>query len=154
MEIAQGKERRPSFCEDYRILNQRMKADRWPLPKIEEIFSELSGRKIFTALSLFAGYSQKRKREELKERTNSVFGYGTLKLELMPFGLINLPSTFKRMMEKVLCDLNYALVYLDFAVIAFKSTVEHVKHPREVFEHIFTAELMLKIKKCTLKCLR
>ena len=53
--IATKKDGKPRFCVDYRILNRKIKPDRWPLPRIEEIFDELGGNSLFTTLDLFSG---------------------------------------------------------------------------------------------------
>ena len=97
--IASKKDGRPRFCVDYRALNKVMKADRWPLPKIEEMFDDLQGSKLFASLELFTGYCQVRLSEEGKEMTTFVCRFGTFQFEVMPFGLMNAPSTFQRMMD-------------------------------------------------------
>lgn len=56
--VATRKDGKPRFCVDFRILNQKMKADRLPLPKIEENFDELSAGVFFTTLDLFSGYGK------------------------------------------------------------------------------------------------
>ena len=90
-----------SFCVDYRTLNQKMKADRWPLPKIEEIIDDLKGSAYFSSQNLFSGYWQIRMAQKCKEMTTFVRRYGTYKFEVMPFGLMNAPSTFQRMMDAI-----------------------------------------------------
>lgn len=77
------------FSVDCRALNQRMKADRWPLPKIEEIFDELQGSKVFTTLDMFSGCWQVRMEESCREKTSFVGRIGTFQFEVMPFGLMN-----------------------------------------------------------------
>ena len=54
--IATKKVGKPRFCVDYRMLNKLMKGDRWPVPKIQEIFDELLGACFFITLDLFTGY--------------------------------------------------------------------------------------------------
>lgn len=105
--IATKKDGKPRFCVDYRVLNQRMKGDRFPLPKIQEIFDELSGGAVFTTLDFFSGYWQIRMSEDCKEKTTFVCRYGTYQFEVMPFGLMNAPSTFQRMMDGLLGHLPF-----------------------------------------------
>ena len=64
--IASKKDGKPRFCVDYRALNRVMKADRWPLHKIQEIFDDLSGSHFFSTLDLFSGYWQVRMDESCK----------------------------------------------------------------------------------------
>ena len=58
--IATKKDGKLRFCVDYRALNRVMKADKWPLSKMEEVFDDFEGSKVFTTLDLFSGYWQVR----------------------------------------------------------------------------------------------
>ena len=146
--IVQKKDGKPRFCVDYRTLNQKMKADRWPLPKIEEIFDDLKGSTHFTTLDLFSGYWQVRLREDCKEKTTFVCRYGTYQFEVMPFGLMNAPSTFQRMMDQVFRHLDFVRVYLDDVVVFSESLETHMKHLNMVFTTIAEAGLKIKVSKC------
>ena len=84
--IVSKKEGNPRFCVDYRMLNQTMKAERWPLPKIEEILDDLEGSAYFTSLDFFSSYWQTRIAQQCKKMTTFVCRYGTYKFEVMPFG--------------------------------------------------------------------
>ena len=64
MVVASKKNVRTHFCVDYRVRKKVMKADRWPLPKIEETFDDLQGSKVLTTLDLFTSYWQVRMLEE------------------------------------------------------------------------------------------
>ena len=72
------------FCVDYCTLNAKMKADKWPLAKIEEIFDDLQGSTYFSTLDLFSGYWQVRPSEPCKEKTTFVCRYGTYEFVVMP----------------------------------------------------------------------
>ena len=146
--IFQKKDGKPRFCVDYRTLNHKMKPDRWPIPKIEEIFDDLKGNTHFTTLDLFSGYWQVRLREECKEKTTFVCRYGTYQFEVMPFGLMNAPSTFQRMMDQVFRHLNFVRVYLDDVVIFSESLEKHLEHLRVAFATIAEAGLKIKVSKC------
>lgn len=97
--IARKKDEITRFYVDYRMLNQRIKADWWPLPNIEVIFEELRGGTIFTTLDLFTGYGQICMTEKCKEMTTFLCSFGKFKLEVMPLGLMNAPLTLQRMMD-------------------------------------------------------
>lgn len=92
--IATKKNEKPRFCADFRALNKRIKVDRFPLPKIQEIFEELGGGDVFSTSDLFSGYRQIRLEESFKEEITFVYRFGTFKFELMPFGFMNATSTF------------------------------------------------------------
>lgn len=74
--IAQKKDGKPRLCVNYCTINRQMKADRWPLPRIEEIFDELRLDSVFTTLDLFAGYWQVRMSKSCKEMKTSLRRYG------------------------------------------------------------------------------
>ena len=65
--IVSEKHRDPRFCVEYRTINQRIKADRWTLPKMEEILDDLEGSAFFTSLDLFSGCWQIRMSQKCKE---------------------------------------------------------------------------------------
>lgn len=146
--IATKKDGKPRFCVDYRALNREMRADRFPPTMIQEIFDELAGAVFFSTLDLFSGYWQIRLSEECKEQTTFVCRQGTFKFEVMPFGLMNAPSSFQRMMNSLLGHLKFVKVYLDVVVIFSKDMTKHMIHLRAVIELIAKHGLKVKISKC------
>lgn len=126
--IATKKDGKPRFCVDYRMLNQRMRADSFPLPKIQKIFDELAGGAVFSTLDFFSGSWQIRMSNRCKAKTTFVCRYGTFQFEVMPFGLMNAPSTFQRMMDGLLGGLQFAKVYLDDVVVFSKTMAAHMEH--------------------------
>ncbi len=68
----------------------------------------------------------------------------------MPFGLVNAPATFQRLMNNVLRDYlrKFCLVYLDDIIIYSKSLKDHKRHVRKVLQVIRSAGLKLKLAKC------
>lgn len=147
--IVRKKDGKLRFCVDDRLLSSKMKPDKWPPPKIEEIFDDLEDCKVFSTLDLFSGYWQVRMTQECKEKTTFVCRYGTFQFEVMPFGLMNAPSTFQRMMDYVFRDLLFVRVYLDDVVVFSDSMSSHVEHLFQVFEVMAKGGLKLKIEKCT-----
>lgn len=86
---------------DYSNLNRRVKAECYPIPEIEEIFDELQGSNVFSRLKFFSGCWKIKISDDLKDVTAFVTCYGTFRFEVMLFGLINAPATFKRMMNGI-----------------------------------------------------
>ena len=127
-----------------------MKAVRWPLPKIEEIFDDLEGSAYFTFLDLFSGYWKFRIAQQCKERTTFVCRYGTYKFEFMPFGLTNAPSTFPRMRDAIVRGLPFVRVCIDVLVVFSKNLEAHLIHLQKVFDTINEAGPKLKLLECTL----
>ena len=140
------------FCIDYRRLNDITEKDAYPLPRVDDNLDALAGAKLFSTLDLASGYWQVGLDPEDSEKTAFCTKYGLYQWRVMPFGLCNAPSTFERLMEKVLAGLQWkvALLYLD-DVIVFSSTMEqHLERLRLVFDRIREANLQLKPKKCHL----
>ena len=94
----------PRFCVDYRRLNAVMKRERWPMPRVDEIFDEINGSTVFTTNDLFQGYWQIKMEESCNEKTTIICRYGTFQFEVMPFGLMNSGATFQRMMDRILAN--------------------------------------------------
>lgn len=147
--IVSKKDGTPRFCVDYRVLNKLMKGDRWPLPKIQEIFDDLLGSCFFTSLDLFSGYWQIRLSKGCRDKTTFVCRFGTFRFEVMPFGLMNAPATFQRLMDRILEELPFVRVYMDDVIIFSKTLEEHLDHVRLVLERIAKHKLKIKVSKCS-----
>ena len=80
-----------------------------------------------------------------KGMTNFVYCYGTYKFEVMPFGLMNAPSTFQRMMDTIVRGLPFVRVYIDDDVVFSQNLEAHVIHLHQVFDVINEAGLQLKV---------
>jgi len=140
------------FCVDYRKLNAVTVKDSYPLPRIDDILSQLSGNIWFSTLDLKSGYWQIKIRPEDREKTAFSIGSGLWQFTVMPFGLCNAPATFERLMEKVLGKLisKICLVYLDDVIIFGKSFNEMLMNLEKVFECFRSANLKINPKKCEL----
>jgi hypothetical protein len=139
------------FCIDYRALNKVTKRDGYPLPRIDETLESLHGARLFSTLDLRAGYWQIEVAPEDRDKTAFTTRQGLYRFRRMPFGLMNAPSTFQRMMNCVLRGLTWVscLVYLDDIIVFTKGGIErHVIVLAVVFERLAAAGLSLKPKKC------
>ena len=140
------------FCIDYRKLNDLTEKDAYPLPRVDDNLDALAGAKYFSTLDLASGYWQVEMNPADAEKTAFCTRYGLYQWRVMPFGLCNAPSTFERLMERVLMGLQWkvALLYLD-DVIVFSTTVEQqLERLKLIFDRIRKANLQLKPKKCHL----
>ena len=133
---------------DYRQLNKSTVPDRFPMPVINEVLSQLGGAKIFSALDLLSGYWQVPLDEESKPLTAFSTHKEHLEFQVMPFGLTNAPLTFSRIMLQVLGTIPNVFVYLDDVIIFSKDKESHFKTLTEVLERLNEAGLKVKIKKC------
>ena len=149
--LVQKKDGTLRFCIDLRELNNRTIKDNYSLPRIEHHLEQLIGATWFTTLDLKSGYWQVELDEEAKPLTAFTVGpLGFYECETMPFGAVNAPATFQRLMDSCLGDLNlkWCVVYLDDIIIYAKTPEEMLNRLRGVFERLREAKLKLKPSKC------
>ena len=149
--LVQKKDGTLRFCIDLRELNNRTIKDNYSLPRIEHHLEQLIGATWFTTLDLKSGYWQVELDEAAKPLTAFTVGpLGFYQCETMPFGAVNAPATFQRLMENCLGDLNlkWCVVYLDDIIIFAKTPEDHLSRLRAVFEKLRLAKLKLKPSKC------
>eukprot|EP00057_Strongylocentrotus_purpuratus_P000907 XP_001186509.2 PREDICTED: uncharacterized protein LOC754648 [Strongylocentrotus purpuratus] len=140
------------FCCDYRKLNQVTVTDAEPIPDQEGIFAKLSRAKYFTKIDLTKGYWQVPLTEEAKELTAFVTPDGLYQFRSMPFGLVNAPASFSRIMRALLRGLHGVDNFIDDILIHTVSFEEHLDTLREVFERLRRANLTARPTKCTVGC--
>ena len=138
------------FCIDYHGLNRLTKLDEFPLPRIDDTLDLLAGARYFTTLDLASGYWQVAVDPPSQEKTAFTTYCGLYEFQKMPFGLVNAPATFQRLMEVVLAEVarNGCLVYLDNVLVIGKSLEEHNANLATVLNRLRQAALRLKPKKC------
>lgn len=138
------------LCIDFRKLNLQTIKDSYALPNLEETFSALSGSKWFTVLDLKSGYYQIEVEEEDKEKTAFVTPLGFWEFNRMPQGITNAPSTFQRLMERCVGDMNLqeVLVFLDDLIIFSNSLEEHEQRLMRVLHRLKEYGLKLSPEKC------
>ena len=140
------------FCIDYRKLNNITVKDSYPLPRIDDTLDSLAGARCFSTLDLASGYWQVGLSEEAKEKTAFTTSQGLYQFKVLPFGLCNAPSTFERLMDRILQGLRWQilLVYLDDVIIFSRTIQEHLERLDVVFSTLAKAGLKLKPRKCHL----
>ena len=146
------------FCVDYRKLNQLTKADTFPLPKIDDLLDQLGKSKYFSTLDLKSGYWQIKVHPSSQEKTAFTTHQGLFEFRVMPFGLMNAPAAFQRLMQQTLMGLNtesatdFVAVYLDDILIFSEKFQEHMTHLRTVLQRLEQVNLKLNPKKCCFGC--
>ncbi|GJQ97500.1 putative reverse transcriptase domain-containing protein [Tanacetum coccineum] len=135
------------MCIDYRELNKLTVKNRYPLPRIDDLFDQLQGSQFFSKIDLRSGYHQLRVHEDDIPKTVFRTRYGHFEFTVMPFGLTNTPAVFMDLINRV------CRPYLDKFMIVFiddilKTREEHVEHLRLVLGLLKKEKLYAKFSKC------
>jgi len=135
-------------CVDYRKLNCVTFFDPEPMPTAEVIFAKLSGDRFFSKFDMSKGYWQVPVREEDRNFTTFICHRGLFRFRVMPFGLVNAPATFSRLMRRVLRNSQNTDNYLDDVLAHTPDWTRHLAALRHFFECIRKARLTLRPSKC------
>ena len=136
------------MCVDYRALNKITIKNRFPVPRIEDLFDRLQGSTFFSRIDLKSGYHQIRVVNEDIHKTAFCTTFGLYEYLVMPFGLTNAPATFSRMMEKLFQPhRNFTGVFFDDIIIYSKSLEEHKQHLKVIFQVLRDNKLYINQKK-------
>src|SRR4051794_25451824 len=138
------------MCIDYRALNKLTIKNRYPLPRIDEIFDRVQGAKVFSKLDLRSGYHQIRIQDKDVPKTAFRTRYGHYEFTVMPFGLTNAPATFQRLINNIfhlLLD-DCVVVYLDDILIYSPDLESHHQYLQQVFDILRREKLYCKMSKC------
>ncbi|GJV12772.1 reverse transcriptase domain-containing protein [Tanacetum coccineum] len=138
------------MCIDYRELNKLTVKNRYPLPRIDDLFDQLQGSCYFSKIDLRSGYHQLRVHEDDIPKTAFRTRYGHFEFTVMPFGLTNAPAVFMDLMNRV-CKLyldKFVIVFIDDILIYSKTKEDHEVHLGLVLELLRKEKLYAKFSKC------
>ncbi|GJT31124.1 retrotransposon protein, putative, ty3-gypsy subclass [Tanacetum coccineum] len=138
------------MCIDYRELNKLTVKNRYPLPRIDDLFDQLQGSSVYSKIDLRSGYHQLRVREEDISKTAFRTRYGHYEFQVMPFGLTNAPAVFMDLMNRVCKPYldKFVIVFIDDILIYSKNKQEHEEHLNLILELLKKEELYAKFSKC------
>ena len=136
------------FCVDYRKLNKITVFDPEPIPNIEDIMSKVGKGKFFSKLDLTKGYWQIPISGKDKVKTAFTTAEGLYQFKVLPFGMVNAPAVFTRMMRRLLEGQTNVVHYIDDVLIFTETWSEHVKVLRQVLGRLLDAGLTAKPSKC------
>ena len=138
------------MCIDYRGLNSVTIKNKYPLPRIDELFDQLQGAKYFTKIDLRSGYHQVCINSNDVPKTAFRTRFGLFEFLVIPFGLTNAPATFMTLMDNVLKPYlgKFVVVFLDDNLIYSRTKEEHIDHLRKVFDLLRANKLYAKESKC------
>ncbi|GJS02332.1 putative reverse transcriptase domain-containing protein [Tanacetum coccineum] len=138
------------MCIDYWELNKLTVMNRYPLPRIDDLFDQLQGSSVYSKIDLRSGYHQLRVREEDISKTAFRTRYGHYEFQVMPFGLTNAPAVFMDLMNRVCKPYldKFVIVFIDDILIYSKNKEEHEEHLKQILELLKKEELYAKFSKC------
>jgi hypothetical protein len=138
------------MCVDYRALNKITVKNRYPLPRVDELFDRLRGARYFSKLDLRSGYHQVRIHPDDVQKTAFRTRYGHFEFLVLPFGLTNAPATFMHLMQSIFRPYldSFVIVFLDDILIYSKTLEDHREHVRAVLELLRENKLYAKESKC------
>ncbi|GJS83798.1 putative reverse transcriptase domain-containing protein [Tanacetum coccineum] len=138
------------MCIDYRELNKLTVKNRYPLPRIDDLFDQLQGSSVYSKIDLRSGYHQLQVREEDIPKMAFRTRYGHYEFQVMPFGLTNAPAVFMDLMNRVCKPFldKFVIVFIDDILIYSKNKKEHEEHLKAVLELLKKEKLYAKFSKC------
>ncbi|GJX84154.1 putative reverse transcriptase domain-containing protein, partial [Tanacetum coccineum] len=137
------------MCIDYRELNKLTVKNRYPLPRIDDLFDQLQGSSVYSKIDLRSGYHQLRVRDKDIPKTAFRMRYGHYEFQVMPFGLTNAPAVFMDLMNRVCKPYldKFVIVFIDDILIYSRNKEEHADHLRIILELLKKEKLYAKFSK-------
>ena len=139
------------LCIDYRKLNDKTKADRFPMPNMTDMVYSLHGTQFFTTLDLVKGYYQVPLDPDSAECTAFSTTKNHYQFKRLSFGLKNAPGAFQREMQEVLREFNtkQVIVYIDDILIMSRNFDEHLNLVSKVLATLARYDMKIKLSKCS-----
>jgi len=138
------------MCVDYRSLNEVTIKNKYPLPRIDDLFDQLRGACVFSKIDLRSGYHQLKIQNTDIPKTAFTTRYGLYEYTVMSFGLTNAPAYFMYMMNKVFMEYldKFVVVFIDDILVFSKTEDDHAEHLRLVLQKLREHKLYAKRSKC------
>jgi hypothetical protein len=135
---------------DYRALNEVTVKNKYPLPRIDDLFDQLWGECVFSKIDLRLGYHQLKVQECDISKTAFISRYGQYEFTVMSFGLTNAPAYFMYLMNKVFMEYldKFVMVFIDDILVYSRSEEEHEEHLRLILQKLWNHKLYAKLSKC------
>jgi hypothetical protein len=138
------------LCVDYRAVNEVTVKNKYPLPRIDDLFDQLHGPCVFSKIDLRLRYHQLKIRECDIPKTAFVSRYGLYEYTVMSFGLTNAPAYFMYLMNKVFMEYldKFVVVFIDDILVYPRSEEEHEEHLHLSLQKLQEHRLYAKLSKC------
>ncbi|GJR01790.1 putative reverse transcriptase domain-containing protein [Tanacetum coccineum] len=138
------------MCIDNRELNKLTIKNRYPLPRIDDLFDQLQGSQYFSKIDHRSRNHQLRVYEDDIPKTAFRTRYGHFEFTMMPFSLTNAPAVFMYLMNRVCRPYidKFVIMFIDDILIYSKTREEHEMHLGLVLELPKKEKLYAKFSKC------
>jgi hypothetical protein len=138
------------MCVDYRSLNDITIKNKYTLPRIDDLFDQMRGARVFSKIDLRSGYHQMKIRPSDIPKTAFSTRYGLYEFTVMSFSLTNAPAYFMNLMNKVFMEYldKFVVVFIDNILIYSKNDSEHEEHLWMVLQKLQDNQLYAKFTKC------
>ena len=147
--VAKKKDKTIRLCINYRQLNRVRIKNRYPLPRIGDLFYQLRGARVYSKIYLRTSYHQLTARETDIPKTAFRTRYGHFEFTVMPFGLTNAPEAFMDLTHRIFQPYldQFVIVFVDDILIYSQSEWEHEYHLRIVLQLLRDHLLYAKFSK-------
>ena len=144
------KDGRLRLCIDYRQLNRVTIRNQYPLPRIDELFDQLQGSRVYSKIDLRLGYHQLRVQESDVPKTAFRTRYGHYEFLVMSFALTIALAAFMDLMNRVFQSYldRFVIVFINDILMYSGSSEEHSEHLRIVLHTLRERQLYAKLSKC------
>ena len=151
MVIVKKKNGEMRLCIDYRLLIKKTVRDAYPMMRLDDLLDTVSGYKYYSSLDLKSAYNQINVVSDDRHKTAFTSPYRLYQFVRMPFGLVNAPATFQRIMSRVFREdiFKSVVCYLDDILIFSNTIEEHMNMTGKLLERLRNVGLQLNIKKCS-----
>ena len=124
--------------------------NKYPLPRIEDLFDQLKGASVFSKIDMRSGYYQLRVKNVDVPKTTFRTRYGHYEFLVMPFGLTNAPATFMDLMNRVFRPYldQFVMVFIGDILVYSKDEQEHEQHLKIVLQTLREKKLYADLSKC------
>jgi hypothetical protein len=135
---------------DYRSLNEVTIKNKYPLPRIDDLFDQLKRACVFSKMDFRSRYHQLKIRATDIPNTAFITRYGLYEYTVMSFGLTNAPAYFMYLMNKVFMEYldKFMVVFIDDILIFSRNEEEHDEHLRLVLQKLRNNQVYANLNKC------
>ena len=147
--VLKGDKTSVRICGDFRqTINPVSKLDRYPIPKVEDLFTVLANGKSFTTIDLSHAYQQLPLDESSRQYVVVNTHKGLFRYTRLPFGISSAPGIFQRVIESIIQGIPGVVAYLDDILVTGSTDREHLTALEEVLRRLGKAGLRVRKEKC------